>query len=98
MLPSLSFIIGTRVAKSRKLVTWPWVRNPWMIIARSSNRLSDSTLIQSEKKLKTGSDFPDLSFPMEVLTISGVTFVTSFGVDLLLYISTNPYHILLVIH
>ena len=48
---------------------------------RSSFSLSDSTLIQSEEKLKTGSVLPGLSLEAASFTISGVTLTTSWRLN-----------------
>ena len=48
-----------------------------MMMERGLDKLSDSTLMQSEEKSQTGSLLPGLSLDAASLTTAGVTLVTS---------------------
>ena len=77
ILGSLSLIIGTRVANSKKTVTWPWIRKDLIASESEPNRRSVPFLIQSEEKVKVGSVLSSLICEAASLTKSGVTLLTS---------------------
>ena len=73
----MSLIKGRRVAKSKTLLTWPWMRKVLIRLEICSVIISGAALKQSEVKPKLGSLLPAFNFLIASSIIDGVTLYTS---------------------